>query len=173
VSSERQLTHVDERGAARMVDVSDKQVSAREAIASGVFRTTEEVVRLLRAEQLPKGDALATARIAGVMAAKRTPDLIPLCHPLSLTGISVDLQTAGSEVRITATVRTTDRTGVEMEALTAVAVAGLVLHDMVKAVDPAAVLDAVRVERKTGGKTGLWIHPTAEPSNVTPVQSGH
>ena len=182
MSSERRLTHVDERGAARMVDVSGKQVSAREAIASGVFRTTEEVVRLLRAEQLPKGDALATARIAGVMAAKRTPDLIPLCHPLSLTGVSVDLQTAGSEVRITATVRTTDRTGVEMEALTAVAVAGLALHDMVKAVDPAAVLDAVRVERKTGGKTGLWIHPAAEPSNViptaessnvTPAQSGH
>jgi cyclic pyranopterin monophosphate synthase len=191
VSSERRLTHVDERGEARMVDVSDKQVSAREAIASGVFRTTEEVVRLLRAEQLPKGDALATARIAGVMAAKRTPDLIPLCHPLSLTGVSVDLQTTDSEIHITATVRTTDRTGVEMEALTAVAVAGLALHDMVKAVDPAAVLDAVRVERKTGGKTGLWTRPTAEPSNVgptaepsnagptaepstmTPVQSGH
>jgi cyclic pyranopterin phosphate synthase len=114
-------------------------------------------VRLLRAEQLPKGDALATARIAGIMAAKRTPDLIPLCHPLSLTGVTVDLQTSGSEVWITATVRTTDRTGVEMEALTAVAVAGLTLHDMVKAVDPAAVLDAVRVERKVGGKTGLWI----------------
>ena len=182
MSSERRLTHVDERGEARMVDVSDKQVSAREAIASGVFRTTQEVVRLLRAEQLPKGDALATARIAGVMAAKRTPDLIPLCHPLSLTGVSVNLQTTDSEIYITATVRTTDRTGVEMEALTAVAVAGLALHDMVKAVDPAAVLDAVRVERKTGGKTGLWTRPTAEPSNVgptaepstmTPVQSGH
>ncbi len=162
MSSETRLTHVDDRGAARMVDVSDKQVSAREAVASGVFRTTEEVVRLLRAEQLPKGDALATARIAGVMAAKRTPDLIPLCHPLSLTGVSVDLHPTGCEVHITATVRTTDRTGVEMEALTAVAVAGLALHDMVKAVDPAAVLDAVQVERKAGGKTGLWTRPTAE-----------
>ncbi len=156
MSSQRRLTHVDDRGAARMVDVSDKQPSAREAVASGVFRTTEEVVRLLRAEQLPKGDALATARIAGIMGAKRTPDLIPLCHPIALSGVTVDLNTSGSEVRITATVRTTDRTGVEMEALTAVAVAGLALHDMVKAVDPAAVLDAVRVERKEGGKTGLW-----------------
>ncbi|PZS31784.1 MAG: cyclic pyranopterin monophosphate synthase MoaC [Pseudonocardiales bacterium] len=165
VSSENRLTHLDDRGAARMVDVSDKQTSAREAVASGVFRTTEEVVRLLRAEQLPKGDALATARIAGIMAAKRTPDLIPLCHSLSLTGVTVDLHTTGCEVQITATVRTTDRTGVEMEALTAVAVAGLALHDMVKAVDPAAVLDAVRVERKAGGKTGLWRRPTAEPSN--------
>jgi cyclic pyranopterin phosphate synthase len=152
-----------------MVDISDKQVSAREAVASGVLRTTAEVVRLLRAEQLPKGDALATARIAGVMAAKRTPDLIPLCHPLSLTGVNVDLRTTGCEVHITATVRTTDRTGVEMEALTAVAVAGLALHDMIKAVDPAAVLDAVQVERKSGGKTGLWIRPTAEPSNLTPT----
>ena len=156
MSSQRGLTHVDDRGAARMVDVSGKQPSAREAVASGVLRTTEEVVQLLRAEQLPKGDALATARIAGIMGAKRTPDLIPLCHPLALAGVTVDLHLSGSEVRITATVRTTDRTGVEMEALTAVAVAGLALHDMVKAVDPAAVLDAVRVERKEGGKTGLW-----------------
>ncbi|MGH3983316.1 MAG: cyclic pyranopterin monophosphate synthase MoaC [Pseudonocardiaceae bacterium] len=156
MSSQGRLTHVDERGAARMVDISDKQPSAREAVASGILRTTEEVVRLLRAEQLPKGDALATARIAGIMGAKRTPDLIPLCHPIALSGVTVDLHTSGSDVRITATVRTTDRTGVEMEALTAVAVAGLALHDMVKAVDPAAVLDAVRVERKEGGKTGLW-----------------
>jgi cyclic pyranopterin phosphate synthase len=155
-SGEQQLTHVDERGAARMVDVSGKQSSAREAVASGVLHTTEEVVRLLRAEQLPKGDALATARIAGIMGAKRTPDLIPLCHPLAISGVTVDLEADGSEVRILATVRTTDRTGVEMEALTAVAVAGLALHDMVKAVDPGAVLDAVRVERKEGGKTGLW-----------------
>src|SRR5919107_5511743 len=156
MTSERRLTHVDDRGVARMVDVSDKQPSAREAVASGILRTTEEVVRLLRAEQLPKGDALATARIAGIMGAKRTPDLIPLCHPIALSGVTVDLHTSGSEVRITATVRTTDRTGVEMEALTAVAVAGLALHDMVKAVDPAAVLTDVRVVEKTGGKTGVW-----------------
>jgi cyclic pyranopterin monophosphate synthase len=156
VNSGERLTHVDDRGAARMVDISGKEPSVREAVASGVFRTTEEVVRLLRAEQLPKGDALATARIAGIMGAKRTSDLVPLCHPISLSGVIVDLHTSGCEVRIIATVRTTDRTGVEMEALTAVTVAGLALHDMVKAVDPAAVLDAVRVERKEGGKTGLW-----------------
>lgn len=150
------LAHLDDHGAARMVDVSGKQPGVRRAVATGVFRTTEEVVRLLRAEQLPKGDALATARIAGIMGAKRTPDLVPLCHPIALTGVTVDLDAAGCEVRITATVRTADRTGVEMEALTAVAVAGLALHDMVKAVDPGAVLDAVRVERKEGGKTGTW-----------------
>ena len=124
-----------------------------------MLRTTAEVVRLLQQGNLPKGDALATARIAGIMAAKRTPDLVPLCHPLSLSAVSVDLEVRAAEVLISATVRTTDRTGVEMEALTAVAVAGLTLHDMIKAVDPAAVLDAVRVERKDGGKTGTWTRP--------------
>lgn len=155
-----ELTHVDAAGAARMVDVSEKTASARTAVATGVFRTTAEVLDLLRRDGLPKGDALATARIAGIMGAKRTPDLVPLCHPIALSGVTLDLEPAGPGahpvVRITATVRTTDRTGVEMEALTAVAVAGLTLHDMVKAVDPAATLDAVRVERKEGGKTGLW-----------------
>jgi cyclic pyranopterin phosphate synthase len=153
------LTHVDAAGAARMVDVSAKAATARVAVATGVLRTTAEVVELLRRDGLPKGDALATARIAGIMAAKRTPDLIPLCHPIALAGASVELVLDGDAVRITATVRTTDRTGVEMEALTAVAVAGLTLHDMVKAVDPAAVLDRVQVERKDGGKTGNWTRP--------------
>jgi cyclic pyranopterin phosphate synthase len=147
-----------------MVDVSGKQPTPRTAVATGVLRTTAEVVDLLRRDGLPKGDALATARIAGIMGAKRTPDLVPLCHPIALSGVVVDLEpvdvdAARAEVRIRATVRTTDRTGVEMEALTAVAVAGLALHDMVKAVDPAAVLDAVRVERKEGGKTGTWTRP--------------
>jgi cyclic pyranopterin phosphate synthase len=142
-----------------MVDVSAKEASARVAVATGVLRTTAEVVGLLRRDGLPKGDALATARIAGIMGAKRTPDLVPLCHPIALTGVKVDLALDEESVRITATVKTTDRTGVEMEALTAVAVAGLTLHDMVKAVDPAAVLDAVRVERKDGGKTGSWTRP--------------
>ncbi|WP_035289034.1 cyclic pyranopterin monophosphate synthase MoaC [Actinokineospora spheciospongiae] len=151
-----ELSHVDASGAARMVDVSEKAVTARVAVASGVVRTTEEVVGLLLRDGLPKGDALATARIAGIMGAKRTPDLIPLCHPIALTGVKVDLVASGSEVRITATARTADRTGVEMEALTAVAVCGLTLHDMIKAVDPAAVLDQVRVDRKDGGKTGTW-----------------
>lgn len=154
-----ELSHVDSSGAARMVDVSEKAVSARTAVASGVLRTTTEVIELLRGDRLPKGDALATARIAGIMAAKRTPDLVPLCHPIAITGVKVELALGDAEVWITATVRTTDRTGVEMEALTAVAVAGLALHDMVKAVDPAAVLDAVRVDRKDGGKTGSWTRP--------------
>ena len=157
------LTHVDAAGAARMVDVTAKEPSARTAVASGVLRTTAEVVELLRRDGLPKGDALATARIAGIMGAKRTPDLVPLCHPIALSGVVVDLEAEGAEVRVRATVRTTDRTGVEMEALTAVAVAGLTLHDMVKAVDPAAVMDAVKVERKEGGKTGTWTRPEDRP----------
>ena len=154
-----ELTHVDRTGAARMVDVSDKQPGARVAVATGVLRSTAEVIDLLRRDGLPKGDALATARIAGIMGAKRTPDLVPLCHPIALTGVTVELEPGDTAVHITATVKTTDRTGVEMEALTAVVVAGLTLHDMVKAVDPAAVLDAVRVERKDGGKTGSWVRP--------------
>ena len=166
------LTHVDSTGGARMVDVSDKPASARTAVATGVVRTTAEVAALLQAGALPKGDALATARIAGIMAAKRTPDLVPLCHPISISGVTVDLEVGEAEVRIAATVRTTDRTGVEMEALTAVAVAGLTLHDMIKAVDPAAVLDAVRVERKDGGKTGTWTRPP-EPGAVSrPMGTG-
>jgi cyclic pyranopterin phosphate synthase len=151
-----EFSHLDKAGAARMVDVSEKAVTARTAIASGVLRTSAEVIGLLRADDLPKGDALATARIAGIMAAKHTPDIVPLAHPIALTGVKVDLSLGDTEVFITATVRTTDRTGVEMEALTAVAAAGLALHDMVKAVDPGAVLDGVRVERKDGGKTGTW-----------------
>lgn len=152
-----ELSHVDATGAARMVDVSGKDVSARTAVASGVVRTTAEVVALLDQDRLPKGDALGTARIAGIMGAKRTPDLIPLCHPIAISGVELDLELGETEVRITASVRTNDRTGVEMEALTAVAVAGLTVHDMIKAVDPDAVLDAVRVERKEGGKTGSWV----------------
>ena len=115
-----------------------------------------EVVGLLRGGGVPKGDALAVARIAGIQAAKRTPDLVPLCHPIAIHGVTVDLEVGDDAVGITATVRTADRTGVEMEALTCVAVAGLTLVDMVKAVDPAAVITDVRVEEKTGGKTGRW-----------------
>ncbi|GAY09054.1 cyclic pyranopterin monophosphate synthase MoaC [Pseudonocardia sp. N23] len=154
-----EFTHIDSTGAARMVDVTGKEPTARTAVATGVLRTTAEVIELLRRDGLPKGDALATARIAGIMGAKRTPDLVPLCHPIALSGVAVDLRPEGDHIDIRATVRTTDRTGVEMEALTAVAVAGLALHDMIKAVDPAAVLDAVRVERKDGGKTGTWTRP--------------
>ena len=155
----RKLTHVDDAGAARMVDVSAKDVTARRAVAAGRLVTTAEVVALLHDDALPKGDALATARIAGIMGAKRTPDLIPLCHPIGLTGVTVELTLTGTGVDIVAATKTTDRTGVEMEALTAVATAGLTLIDMVKAVDPAASLEAVRVLRKEGGKTGEWVRP--------------
>jgi cyclic pyranopterin phosphate synthase len=154
-----ELSHTDAAGAARMVDVTGKEASARVAVATGTVRTTAEVVALLESNGLKKGDALATARIAGIMGAKRTPDLIPLCHPIALSGVKVDFSLRDTEVAITATAKTSDRTGVEMEALTAVAVAGLTLHDMIKAVDPAAVLDAVRLERKDGGKTGTWTRP--------------
>jgi cyclic pyranopterin monophosphate synthase len=154
-----ELSHLDSTGAAHMVDVSGKDVSARIAVAAGVVHTTAEVLDALRRDGLPKGDALATARIAGIMGAKRTPDLIPLCHPIALAGVRVDFELGETTVEISASVRTTDRTGVEMEALTAVAVAGLALHDMIKAVDPAATLDAVRLVRKVGGKSGTWTRP--------------
>lgn len=157
------LTHVDETGAARMVDVSGKQPSTRRAVAAGRVRTTAEVVVLLRADGLPKGDALAVARIAGIMGAKRTPDLVPLCHPIALHSVTVDLELGTDTVEITATTRTADRTGVEMEALTAVAAAGLALIDMIKAADPAASIDGVRVLRKEGGKTGEWVRPEERP----------
>jgi cyclic pyranopterin monophosphate synthase len=153
---ETRLTHVDEAGAARMVDVSGKDVTARVATASGRVLVSDEVVGLLRGEGVPKGDALAVARLAGIMGAKQTPSLIPLCHPLAISGVTVDLAVGEASVDITATVRTTDRTGVEMEALTAVAVAGLTVVDMVKAVDKAAVITDVRVESKAGGKSGDW-----------------
>ncbi len=147
-----------------MVDVSRKDVSARTARASGRVLVAPRVVELLRGERgegLPKGDALATARIAGIMGAKRTPDLIPLCHPLQVSGVTLDLAVTDDAVEIHATVRTTDRTGVEMEALTAVSVAALTVVDMVKAVDKGAVITDVRVEEKTGGKSGHWTRPEA------------
>jgi cyclic pyranopterin phosphate synthase len=169
VESGPQLTHVDASGAARMVDVSAKDVTVRSATAAGVVRTTAEVVGLISRGGIPKGDALGVARLAGIMAAKRTPDLVPLCHPIAIHGVTVDLAAVDDRVDITATVRTADRTGVEMEALTCVTVAGLALIDMIKAVDPAASIDGVRVLRKEGGKTGLWERertptPPAEPS---------
>ncbi len=150
------LSHLDERGAAHMVDVTDKDVTKRTAVAAGVLHTTSEVIALISAGGLPKGDALATARVAGILAAKHTSDLIPLCHHLGLTGVDVDFTVGASEIAVTATVRTTDRTGVEMEALTAVSVAALTLYDMIKAVDPAARIDDVKVLNKTGGRTGNW-----------------
>lgn len=154
-----QLTHLDARGAARMVDVSGKDVTVRTATAAGRVDVDAEVIRLLRDDALPKGDALAVARIAGIMAAKHTPDLVPLCHPIAVHGVDVDVEVDDQGVEIRATVRTADRTGVEMEALTSVVVAGLAFIDMVKAVDPAAVITGVRVLAKTGGKTGDWRRP--------------
>ncbi len=150
------LTHVDEHGAARMVDVSAKAVTARTATASGRVLVSPAVVALLRGEGVPKGDALAVARLAGIMGAKQTSSLIPLCHPLALSSVTVDLSVDDGAVTITAAVRTTDRTGVEMEALTAVSVAALTVVDMVKAVDQAAVITDLRVETKSGGRSGDW-----------------
>ncbi len=160
-SAQEHLTHLDDAGAARMVDVSAKEITARTARASGRVLVAPRVVELLRGEGVPKGDALATARIAGIMGAKRTPELIPLCHPLALSGVTVDLTVADDAVEILATVRTTDRTGVEMEAMTAVAVAALTVVDMVKAVDKSAVITDIRVEEKTGGKSGDYVRPAA------------
>lgn len=144
-----------------MIDVSGKDVTVRTARATGRVTLSAEVAARLRVGDLPKGDVLSVARVAGITGAKRTPDLIPLCHPIGLTGVDVTLDVAepagsGGAVTITADVRTTDRTGVEMEALTAVVTAGLTVVDMVKGLDPAAVITDVRVEEKTGGKTGTW-----------------
>jgi cyclic pyranopterin phosphate synthase len=150
------LTHVDESGAARMVDVSGKEATARAATASGRVLVSPAVVALLRGAGVPKGDTLAVARLAGIMAAKRTPFLIPLCHPLMLSSVTVDLAVTDESVDIVARVSTTDRTGVEMEALTAVSVAALTVIDMVKAVDKGAIITDVRVEAKSGGKSGDW-----------------
>lgn len=151
-----QLTHLDPDGHARMVDVADRAVTTRTATATG--RVTTSAAALIRAGAVPKGDVLAVARIAGIMATKRTPELIPLCHPIAVHGVEVSLITAQDcdEVQISASVRTADRTGVEMEALTAVAVAGLAVIDMVKAIDPHAALRDVLVTAKDGGRGGAW-----------------
>jgi len=159
VTDQPRLSHLDETGAAHMVDVTAKDVTKRTAVAAGVLHTTSDVVAMIAAGGLPKGDALATARIAGILAAKHTSDLIPLCHQLALTGVDVDFEIGEATIGITATVRSTDRTGVEMEALTAVSVAALTVYDMIKAVDPAARIDDIRVLRKEGGKTGTWVRP--------------
>ena len=142
-----------------MVDVSAKDVTARTATATGRVLLSPAAVAALRDRTVPKGDALAVARIAAIQGAKRTPDLIPLCHPIGLHGVTVDLTVADDGVDITVTARTADRTGVEMEALTAVTVGALALIDMIKAIDPAAVISGVKVLEKTGGKTGHWRRP--------------
>ncbi len=153
------LTHLDSAGRARMVDVSAKDVTARSATATGMVRLAPPAVAALRGGTLPKGDALAVARIAAIQGAKRTPDLIPLCHPIALHAVDVSVEVRDDGVLIEATARTADRTGVEMEALTAVAAGALALIDMVKAVDPAAVITDVMLREKSGGRSGHWSRP--------------
>ena len=155
------LSHLDGDGRARMVDVSDKAVTKRTATATGRFSSTAEVIALVRADDLPKADVLSTARIAGIQGAKRTSDLIPLCHQLALSSVTVDFSLDDTSIAITATATTTGKTGVEMEALTAVAIAGLTLHDMTKAVDPFSVLGDIRLESKTGGKSRSAVRASA------------
>ncbi|GAA4877209.1 cyclic pyranopterin monophosphate synthase MoaC [Serinicoccus chungangensis] len=151
------LTHLRADGTAHMVDVSGKEVTARTATARGRVDLSGEAVAALRGGTVPKGDALGVARVAGIQAAKRTPDLVPLCHPVAIHGVTVDLEVDDGGVEITATVRTADRTGIEMEALTCVSVAALALVDMVKAVDRLAVVTGVRVVAKSGGRSGDWV----------------
>jgi cyclic pyranopterin phosphate synthase len=153
------LTHLDASGQARMVDVSGKDVTVRTATASGKVLLSPAAVAALRDRTVPKGDAVAVARIAAIQGAKHTPDLIPLCHPIALHAVSAELAVLDDGVLIEVTARTADRTGVEMEALTAVAAGALALIDMLKAIDPAAVITDVRVEEKAGGRTGAWRRP--------------
>jgi cyclic pyranopterin monophosphate synthase len=153
------LTHLGADGAARMVDVSAKAVTVREAVAEGHIAMSATALDAIRTASVAKGDVLATARIAGIMAAKRTADLIPLCHPLPISGVTVDLTLTETGVTATATVRTSHVTGVEMEAMTAVSVALLTVYDMAKSIDKAMVLSGVRLLRKTGGKSGDWAAP--------------
>ena len=154
-----EFTHFDAKGDARMVDVSDKAETERIAVAGGRVTMQKATLEKIMAGDMKKGDVLSVARLAGIMGAKRTPDLIPLCHPLNLTSVAVELSCDPDtlSVEITATTKITGRTGIEMEALTAVAVAGLTVIDMVKAVDKGARIDAVQVESKTGGKSGDWV----------------
>lgn len=162
--AEKSLTHLTAEGKARMVDVSAKDVGAREATAAAFVSMTPETVQVVREGGLSKGDALGVAKIAGIMAAKKTPDLIPLCHPLALTGIHVDLELEEGGVRITSTVRTADRTGVEMEALVAASVSALTVYDMCKAVDKGIRIEYVELVAKTGGKSGPWERATRSNS---------
>lgn len=155
-SNSREFSHLDSSGQAHMVDVSAREITTRTARASGKVLLSLDVVELLRGVGIPKGDVLATARIAGIMGAKRTVDLIPLCHPIAISGIALDAYVVDDGVEITAEVKTSDRTGVEMEALTAVSIAALTVIDMVKSIDPSASIFEVRVDSKDGGRNGSW-----------------
>ncbi|MFP3581098.1 cyclic pyranopterin monophosphate synthase MoaC [Arthrobacter sp. SIMBA_036] len=162
------LTHLRHDGTAQMVDVSGKTETTREATATATVRSTPDVLALLGAGELPKGDALAVARVAGIMAAKKTPELIPLCHPLPLAKVTVDFELSADAVRILASVKTRGVTGVEMEALTAVSVAALSIYDMIKAVDKHAVLTDILVLAKSGGKSGDWSLDAEQPASPEP-----
>ncbi len=153
------FTHLDDSGAARMVDVTGKQPTVREATATGRVACSAEVVEALRTGTVPKGDVLAVARVAGIAAAKKVPDLLPLAHVIGVHGVVLDLEITDAGVQITATVRTADRTGVEMEALTAVTVAALAIVDMVKGVDRSAGIVDCRIVAKSGGRSGDWVRP--------------
>jgi len=150
------LTHINEHGEANMVDISDREQTVRTATASGKVLLTKEVLAQIASGTTPKGDVLATARIAGIMGAKKTPELIPLCHPIAISSVNVDIKVVEDGVAILASVKIADRTGVEMEALTAVSIAALTIIDMVKALDPGATIVNVRVEEKDGGRNGHW-----------------
>ncbi|MGO3681944.1 cyclic pyranopterin monophosphate synthase MoaC [Brevibacterium aurantiacum] len=154
------LTHIDDDGAAHMVDVGDKDVTKRRAVATALITTRSEVIDMIAEAGLTKGDALPVARIAAVMGAKRTSDLIPLCHPLPLTGIDVDFELLDDAVRIAGAVKTVSKTGVEMEALTAVSIAALTIFDMIKAVDNQAIIGDIKVIEKSGGRSGDWSRDT-------------
>lgn len=154
-----QLTHIDESGAARMVDVSGKAVTAREAIATGIVTMNAEALAAIKADQVAKGDVLAVARIAGIQAAKRTSELIPLCHPLGLSSVTITFESLENGLRSTAVARTSGQTGVEMEAMTATAVALLTIYDMAKAIDKAMIIGEIHLLSKSGGKSGDWREP--------------
>ncbi len=156
------FTHLDQRGHARMVDVTEKSPTVRTATAAGRVRCSPELVHALREGEVPKGDVLAVARVAGIAAAKRTPELLPLAHVIGVHGVAVDLTVEDDGVGITATVRTADRTGVEMEALTAVSVAALNVVDMVKGLDRSVTITDIRLETKSGGRSGEWRRPEQE-----------
>ncbi len=158
----KKLTHVDGSGKARMVDVGDKPVTRRTAVAGGFIQLSPQTLQLLRENRLEKGDAVQVARIAGIMAAKRTHELIPLCHPLPITSIDVDIRLTDSGADIRATVRCDGKTGVEMEALTACSVAALTLYDMCKAVDKSMVIGRIRLLRKEGGRSGVYVRSEEE-----------
>jgi cyclic pyranopterin monophosphate synthase len=155
--SDREFTHLNESGEVHMVDVGDKDTTRRVAVAEGMVLMSPDLVERFFSGGLPKGDAAALARIAGIMGAKKTSELVPLCHPIPLTSAEISLESAGHGVRITASVSTTSQTGVEMEAMTAVSVAALTIYDMVKSVERGVTIEAVRLLKKEGGRTGTWV----------------